>query len=219
MTLVIASLFRPEAVVLEAAVALVDGQLLPDEWAFIKAAAPKRRAEFGTARILARRALARMGFPAVPLVPGPDRAPVWPAGVVGSITHTNEYCAVVLDRSPPAISVGVDVESLTNRDDGMLARLLTPAERTWLELQPSRARDALAMLFFSAKEAYYKCQYPVSARLLDFLDVEIEVDLGAKHFRAQAFAPGLPDHIATLEGRFVFGTNTVMCGVELLRGF
>ena len=185
----LASLFRPEAVVLEAAPALVDGQLSSEEWAFIKAAVVKRRAEFGTARVLARRALERLGFPPLPLVPAADRSPVWPTGVVGSITHTHGYCAVVLDGSPPAISVGIDIERLAALDQGTRARILTAAEQRWLEMQPSEARAKLATLIFSAKEAYYKCQYPVSRRLLDFRDVQIEVDVAERHFEHRRYGP------------------------------
>jgi 4'-phosphopantetheinyl transferase EntD len=216
-SVVIASLFGPEAVVLEATPALVDGQLLPDEWAFIRSAGPKRRAEFGTARILARGALSRMGFPPIPLVPASDRSPTWPAGVVGSITHTRGHCLVVLERSPPAMSVGIDIERLSNLDEGMLAHFLTPTERTWIEMHTSQARNDLAILLFSAKEAYYKCQYPVSSRLLDFLDVEIVVDLGERRFRAQALAPELPPQVSSLDGRFCFRSGTVVCGIELFR--
>jgi 4'-phosphopantetheinyl transferase EntD len=213
----IASLFRPEAVVLEAAPFLVDEQLSSEELAFIKAAVVKRRAEFGTARVLARRALERLGFPPLPLVPAADRSPVWPMGVVGSITHTDGYCAVVLDRSPPAISVGIDIEKLADLDHGTRARILTAAEQRWLEGQPSGARAKLAILIFSAKEAYYKCQYPVSRRRLDFPDVQIEVDVAEGRFRARSLLPGLAHLIATLDGKFAFGADAVMCGVELLR--
>ena len=109
----IASLFRAEAVVVEAPPSLVDDLLLPDERAYIRGAAPGRRAEFGTARVLARRALAALGLPPVSLVPRADRAPVWPAGVAGSIAHGAGRCAVVLERSPPVRAVGLDIEAVS----------------------------------------------------------------------------------------------------------
>ena len=40
-------------------------------------------------------------------------------------------------------------------------------------------------LFFSAKETFYKCQYPLTRRLLDFRDVVLELDPQSQRFRAR----------------------------------
>ena len=61
----------------------------PDEMAQVDAAVNSRRVEFATGRSCARRALARMGIREFVLRSNPvSRAPRWPAGVVGAITHT-----------------------------------------------------------------------------------------------------------------------------------
>jgi 4'-phosphopantetheinyl transferase EntD len=210
----IAPLFRSAAITVESAISLVDEQLLPEEKAYLRNAVPKRRAEFATARVCAREALARMGFPPTPLLPGPDRAPVWPAGVVGSISHTNGRCGVVLDRSPPVRSVGLDIETARPLDDGVLAIILTEKERDWLFAE-NAARSDLAVLFFCAKEAYYKCQYPLTRSYLGFKDVEITVDRESGRFEARLLKEGLPAAVARLEGRFRWEAGTVACGVEL----
>jgi len=67
--------------------------LFPEEEAVIANAVDKRRREFATARACARAALAKLGLPPVPIVPGFRGAPQWPSGVVGSITHCAGYCA------------------------------------------------------------------------------------------------------------------------------
>jgi 4'-phosphopantetheinyl transferase EntD len=59
----------------------------PGEADLVADAVEKRRREFVTTRRCARQALAQLGVPPVPIRPGPGRAPVWPAGVVGSLTH------------------------------------------------------------------------------------------------------------------------------------
>jgi 4'-phosphopantetheinyl transferase EntD len=211
----IAALFRPEAITLEAPIALLDERLTPDEWAYIRGAVPKRRAEFATGRVLARQALAALDVTPVSLPPQADRAPCWPAGVTGSISHTAGWCVVVLDRSPPIRSLGLDVETLGAMDGGVREQILMPHERTWLDRQPAAMADELALLFFSAKEAYYKCQYPLSGTMLDFQDVALEIDLAAGRFEASTLRPGLPAPVARLAGRFAWRDGRVMCGVTL----
>jgi 4'-phosphopantetheinyl transferase EntD len=41
----------------------------------------------------------------------------------------------------------------------------------------SAERGRAAKILFSAKEAFYKCQYTVTERFLDFTDVELSIDL------------------------------------------
>src|SRR5690348_13963037 len=73
-----------------------------------------RRVAFATGRACARRALARLEVTAFDLRNGLDRAPRWPTGIVGSITHTGPapggYCAVVVGRSRELAALGVDAE-------------------------------------------------------------------------------------------------------------
>jgi 4'-phosphopantetheinyl transferase EntD len=219
MTSVLESLFPHASFVAEAAPRLADDELLPEERAHIRGAVASRRAEFATARLCARRGLAAMGIAPVPLVPAQDRAPTWPDGVVGSITHTHGYCAVVLGRSPPLRSIGLDVEGLRELEEGVVDLILTERERAWLGSQgDARSRSSLeqALLVFSAKEAFYKCQYPLTHRYLDFHDVELDVPPRDGRFSVTVRKPDWPAVVARLEGRFAFGADRVFCGVELL---
>ncbi len=63
--------------------------LFPEEQAYIAEAVEKRQVEFSTARVLARRALYELGVSPQSLCPNDDRSPRWPAGIIGSITHTD----------------------------------------------------------------------------------------------------------------------------------
>jgi 4'-phosphopantetheinyl transferase EntD len=219
MTGALETLFRSASFIAEAVPEEADDDLYPEEREYVRSAVPKRRAEFGTARSCARRGLAAMGFPPVVLPPGEDGAPRWPPGVVGSITHTSGYCAVVLARDPPVHSVGLDVETLRQLEPGVADLILTPREHQWVRDQrdqPHCHQADLVLLFFSAKEAYYKCQYPVTRRSLDFIDVELDVlpDLG--RFVARVTKSDWPPSVARLEGKFAFEGGRVLCGVELL---
>lgn len=215
MASLIQDLFRQEAYTDEAVPRLADGEIPPEEQAYIRAAVPKRRAEFATARILARRGLCALGVAPAALVPDRDRAPVWPAGTVGSISHTSGYCAVVVDRSPPMRAVGLDVEALREVEPALEAQVMTPREQAWLRGRAPAERNDLMLLFFSAKEAFYKCQYPISRGFLDFLDVELEIALPQGRFEARVLRTDWPRAVARLDGKFAFRAGKVLCGVEL----
>jgi 4'-phosphopantetheinyl transferase EntD len=209
------ALFSSASYVAETAPRLVDDELFESEREYIRTSVPKRRAEFGAARLLAREGLRAMGAPLVALVPGEGGAPSWPAGVVGSITHTAGYCAVVMGRTPPLRSVGLDVETLQDLEAGIVDSILTPHERRWLDAQPSSRQSELTLVFFSAKEAFYKCQYPITKTFLEFGDVELEISTEDRRFVARASVPGLPPAVACLAGRFAFDEGRVLCGIEL----
>jgi 4'-phosphopantetheinyl transferase EntD len=213
---VLASLFERAAYTAEEVPRLVDDQLFASERAYIENAVPKRRAEFGTARLCARRGFGALGVPPAAIVPDDDGAPRWPAGVVGSITHTAGYCAVVLSRDPPVRSVGLDVETLQDLEAGLVDSILTTRERRWLDAQPQSRQADLSVVFFSAKEAFYKCQYPITRTFLEFGDVELELSPDERRFVARASVPGLPPAVACLAGKFAFDEGRVLCAVELL---
>ncbi|MGN5635089.1 4'-phosphopantetheinyl transferase family protein [Streptomyces sp. AC154] len=61
--------------------------LFPEEAAQVARSTPARRAEFTSVRACARRAMTRLGRAPVPVLRGPRGAPLWPPGLVGSMTH------------------------------------------------------------------------------------------------------------------------------------
>jgi enterobactin synthetase component D len=102
--------FEPDDVTTDAAWAqFFDPTALP---ASLARAVPKRKAEFLAGRLGARRALAELGLEAPPLPVGPDRSAVWPAGCVGSITHTHGFVSVAAARADRVRSLGVDSERI-----------------------------------------------------------------------------------------------------------
>jgi 4'-phosphopantetheinyl transferase EntD len=208
----LAQLFTESCVVEEAVPRLYDAELFPEERASLANSVEKRRAEFGTARVCARRALGRLGFEPMPLVPKKDRSPVWPAGVVGSITHTRGYCAVVVAPDSALISLGVDAEQDKVLTPDLIEMICTPRERVQL-----RGHDAV--VYFAAKEAFYKCQYPLTQQFLGFQDVELELDLSSGTFSARIIKPELdkPQWLAQLRGRFLREHGLVLCAMSYER--
>ncbi|MDU1495375.1 MAG: 4'-phosphopantetheinyl transferase superfamily protein [Bradyrhizobium sp.] len=211
----IAELFRRPVVVVASEICHGDEELFPEELAHVRAAVAKRRAEFATARMLARRALASLGATPISLVPGADRAPVWPSGYTGSISHCADYCAVVVARSRDVRALGLDIEDVREFEPSMHDLVLTSGERAWLRRQPQELQPILPILFFSAKEAYYKCQYPITRGFLEFSDVELTIDWPAGAFEARVLKRDWPADVARLAGRFVIDGGRICCGVEL----
>ncbi|MEZ0108044.1 4'-phosphopantetheinyl transferase EntD [Catenulispora sp. EB89] len=94
----LSSLLPPEVQVEECFGDPEDAVLMPGEEAVIARAVDKRRMEYITTRHLARTALVRLGFPPVAIGTGGNREPLWPAGVVGSMTHCRGYRAAAVAR-------------------------------------------------------------------------------------------------------------------------
>lgn len=84
--------------------------LFPEEEAVVVQAVAKRRQEFAAVRQCARTALARLGVPAVPLLPGERGAPRWPTGIVGSMTHCDGYRGAAVAPAGRIHTLGVDAE-------------------------------------------------------------------------------------------------------------
>ncbi|HEY4012449.1 MAG TPA: 4'-phosphopantetheinyl transferase superfamily protein [Polyangiaceae bacterium] len=208
----IRSLFGSVVVVEAMTPALVDEALFPDELAYIRNAAPVRRAEFGTARVCARKALTELAVPHASLVPHPDRSPRWPAGATGSISHTRDWCVVVVARHPPVRALGVDIEAVRPLDAGVAEMVLTPGEMAFVGREAPERRNELVIVFFSAKEAYYKCQYPMTGLFLGFHDVEVALSPDRASFEACPVTPGTP--APPLRGKIARSADLVACGVE-----
>jgi len=141
--------------------------LLAEERAGLDRAAPRRLREFAAGRHCAREALAALGEPRAPLPRRADRRPEWPPGIVGSISHSSDYCAAVVARRTTCAGLGFDAEEWGRVTPELWRRIATPPELAWLR---ARADDAArcATLLFSAKEAFFKAQYALSQSFVGF---------------------------------------------------
>jgi 4'-phosphopantetheinyl transferase EntD len=153
-------------------------ELHPDEAPLVARAVDKRQREFARGRSCARRALAGLGFERVSVLVGEAREPLWPEGVVGSITHDNTLCVVAVARAHRYSGLGVDVEPEGALAPEVAARIWSPAEAERAEGVAALTAGSAARLVFSAKEAFYKCQYPLTRTYLGFHDVEVELGAG-----------------------------------------
>jgi len=187
----IAGIVPPSVVVEEVFGDLPDVTLFPAEQAVIAAAVGKRRQEFTTARGLARAALARIGIPPAPILPGLRGAPQWPDGVVGSITHCDGYRAAAVARSRDVLTVGIDAEPDTPVPGDVLSLVALDAERAMVrDLTAAHPGPCWDKLLFSAKEAVYKAWFPLTRAWLDFGEAHITVDPDRGTFHAALLVPG-----------------------------
>jgi 4'-phosphopantetheinyl transferase EntD len=181
--------------------------LHPMEWAVAKKMSAYRRQEFATGRACARAALARLGFPPLPVPRGPVGAPTWPPGVAGSITHCLGYRACAVTRE--ASAVGIDAEPHEALPRVALDFITTEAERIMLEQLELHAPGVhLGRVLFSAKEAVCKAWWPLARRRLGFTDLEVE--LGEGTFTARLLLPGTPSQ---LTGRWKVVDDLILTAV------
>lgn len=181
--------------------ALVFGpdDLPAEEGALVASAIASRQREFSTGRVLARRLLARVGKSTGPLLRDDERVPLWPEGVVGSISHCSGFCVVALANREDQRGLGVDVEPDEPVEEGVERIVCRAEEHEWLDgAKDAEDRARRVKLVFSVKEATYKAFYPELRTFWSFQEVGIEVDL--EHDRFRASLPEGPD-VRVVEGR------------------
>lgn len=196
-----------------------DIELFPQEQAVVRNAVDKRKAEFTTVRACAREALAGLGHPPVPLVPGERGAPSWPDGVVGSMTHCAGYRAAVVARGSEVATLGIDAEPNDALPEGVLPAIARPEDLTALAALPTSAGIAWDRILFSAKESVYKAWFPVARKWLDFEDATVTIDPDGT-FAARILIPGptlLGRPLTGFSGRWAAGNGLVMTAITVER--
>jgi len=188
---------------------LDNAPLYPEEAPAVARAVAKRRAEYAAGRACARAAIAALGGEPGPIPRDPERgAPVWPAGVVGSITHTDGYRAAAVARTGDILALGIDAEPHGPLPEGVLDVIVaTSAERAALaDLTDRHPAIHWDRLLFSAKETVYKAWYPYHRRMLGFNEAELlfgrdpEPESGPGTHSDGSTVPGAP--AATFRGTY-----------------
>jgi 4'-phosphopantetheinyl transferase EntD len=135
-------------------------QLTRAELASMGEMGAERKREFENGRTYAKRALAAFGAQHVELPIGCDRAPLWPKGFVGSITHVRKgfdgYCAVAVARSDDYSAIGIDVEYATGLAPAVWSTVLTAAELEQIYGLPAPERESDVIRRWCVKEATVK---------------------------------------------------------------
>jgi len=218
----IETLFPDPVVTVEATPEMWSAPLFPEEEACLSPrAVAKRRREFAAGRACARAALARLGIHDFPLRSESDRTPLWPAGIVGSLSHCGDFCGVAVARRGRIAGIGLDVERARPLHERVARMIGTPGELERLALLPDLPQGLWAMVVFCAKESTYKCFYPLARMFLDFHDLEIDLEpatgsFTARVLKARGAGGGAADPpVRALRGRFAWDDAHAFAGVTL----
>lgn len=189
-----------------------DALLTEEEAACVARAGPQRRRDFTLGRAALKAALARLGATGVSAPSRPDRTPVLPAGLVASLSHCEGFCAAVAARAEHVDALGFDAEPARPLADGVVRIVCGPLDQATdgpgdPELRP--------LVVFSAKEAMYKCQYPLTGAWLDFHDVGIRFPSSDEGDRGRFSAVFRTDAPPALRARGVEGSWRVADGLVL----
>ncbi len=156
-------------------------KLFPEEHFYIQGSVAKRQCEFACGRSVARQILVKFGYSDFPILKDEKGCPIWPDGITGSITHTDTNCLVAIARSHKVRSLGIDLEPVNSVDSSLWPFLFTDKEISHLKKQnDTESRQNLAAVFFVAKEAFYKCNYPIDKRWVDFKEISVKFDVQSR---------------------------------------
>ena len=162
------------------------GRLLPEEESAVVHAVATRRREYAAVRGLARACLEHLGLPPTPILPGPGGAPVWPAGVRGSMTHCRGYAGTALGPAERLLAIGIDAEPDEPLPSGVLDVIALPAEQDDLARCPAGVgAPCWDRLLFSAKEAVFKALFPLTGEWLEPTETVVRVDPASATFTVE----------------------------------
>jgi enterobactin synthetase component D len=145
-----------------------EGLELPSSLRF---AIKKRQIEFLCGRLCAKSCMESLGYTHPPVIPtGEDRAPVWPADLMGSISHTDRLATAVVGPAAQIESIGIDIERVIEEATPQMIKHIC-CDLDELEeisaLQKISREEALTLIF-SGKESLYKAVYPKLQRFYGF---------------------------------------------------
>jgi 4'-phosphopantetheinyl transferase EntD len=144
--------------------------LLHEEVMSLSFPAIQRRRASGAARRMARELMKSMGFVGLPILRSTFGAPIWPAGVVGSMAHDDQIAVATVGLRSDLDAVGIDIEPAAPLQSDMLDLIATPSE-----LHAIADNPLVAKILFVIKEAVYKATYPLDHEFLDFHDIEVDL--------------------------------------------
>jgi 4'-phosphopantetheinyl transferase EntD len=217
--MVIGDILPPEVAVAEEFGDVLDVALFPEEEQVVANAVGKRRREFATARACARQALAKLGVPPAPILPGPRGAPQWPAGVVGSITHCAGYRASAVARKHEIVTIGLDAEPHDSLPPGVLDAVSSDQERARLAALSAERPDVhWDRMLFCAKESTYKAWFPLTRRWLGFEDAAVDIDPAAGTFSVRLLVAGPVVNgaaVSRFTGRWLVGNGLITTAIAV----
>lgn len=180
---------------------------IPDSHRLPNASA-KRQREFHAGRLAAADALRRLGAHDTHVPVGAQRAPVWPDGFVGSITHDDDVAIAAAVRVGTVTGIGIDIEQADRFSAGLAERIGSGSEFRLWQGGAGRSITHGDIALFSFKESIFKCLHGAVGRYFDFRDVEVydtavglRVRAVADDWRLAELLPRLRGDVCQVAGR------------------
>ncbi|WDE01128.1 4'-phosphopantetheinyl transferase family protein [Thalassomonas actiniarum] len=181
--------------------------------ASLSRAVNKRQSEYLAGRYAAIQALAGLGITTRDIPTGEHRSPVWPKGVLASITHTSTSAFCVAAGKQTIKYLGIDHENWLKADNVAEIKnsIINEKEEVFLK-QSDMSFEQAFTLVFSAKESLFKALYPSVGYYFDFSAAQI-IDLNTENHSfclrlTETLTPALTAG-ASFNGQFIFDESAV----------
>ena len=148
--------------------------LTESEMAIAEKYGTKRKSDFVTGRYCLRQCTGPMGFRGDILI-GERGMPMLPQHIAASVSHSRNICGAIAGPKSTYLSLGIDIETAGRVSKEMWHLLFTTSEQKYLGSLSPDEQLLQSTVFFSLKEAYYKCQFPLTHTYLDFTEVAVRV--------------------------------------------
>ncbi len=130
-----------------------------------------RQVQFVGGRLAVAAAFAELGTRRMAVLADEHGTPLFPEGLVGSISHKQDLAVALLARG--SVAVGVDLEDTDRPRPGVPERVLTPRELEAVRALPESRQWVDTVVRFSVKESIYKAIHPTLRRYVGFGEVEV----------------------------------------------
>ena len=181
---------------------------------------PTRKLEFKLGRLCASVAhKLKTGSELLLLEKSEDRNPIWPSGIVGSITHNHHWVAAVVSKTEELIGVGIDFEVRGRTKLSLSGHIRSSGD---IKVHSKFSEEELLTFIFSAKESLYKALYPSVQKYFGFQSAALrEIDFDHGKFKidliadiGNGFSPNAKFHF---EGRFIQDDQNILTAIEVIR--
>jgi enterobactin synthetase component D len=148
----------------------------------IEGAVLKRQCEYLAGRYCARACLQKLSqekgsaVSNIMVGTGKNREPLWPQGIIGSISHSSQFAiAIVSGSANPYLGLGVDIEERMQADLALSLcdQVMSEKERLQFNRLSQICFEDFVTLVFSAKEALFKALFPRVGVYLEFDSSEL----------------------------------------------
>jgi len=161
----------------------------------LRNAVAKRRSDYLAGRLCAQRVMKLLGLNKAQsnVLIGANQEPIWPIGVVASISHTADIAVCIGTTRPNVLGIGVDIEKEICSDvaEQIKQQVIGTDEDMVIQAHFERYNQGLTAVF-SAKESIYKAMYQLVGCFFDFSAMKL-VRVGANQMVFSA-AQAISDH-------------------------